>query len=212
MAFSSSTEESERMYSGISSAPKISSGSRSRLKSKEGESRDCYQEQEKGLRRKDYSRMVHFFGGKLFSSTGCFPLSDMALGVFLWRRTRGHEMMEVYANGFAEHRKGYFISSESASGVMTGWRALMGIPNGGGFSPNEKGFSLNSIHGSRMWIFCGFYAKKQEFVRIRLEEKFPNMFETVKIHMHKSKKIIMRQIRKIKFHLYCRNSITPSTN
>jgi hypothetical protein len=25
---------------------------------------------------------------------------------------------------------------------MTGWRALMGIPNGGGFSPNAKGFSI----------------------------------------------------------------------
>jgi hypothetical protein len=68
----------------------------------------------------------------LFSSTGCFPLSAMALGVFLWRRrTRGHEMMEVYANGFAEYQGGYFISRESASGVMTGWRALIGIPNGG---------------------------------------------------------------------------------
>jgi hypothetical protein len=29
-------------------------------------------------------------------------------------------MMEVYANGFAEHQRGYFISSGSASGVMTG--------------------------------------------------------------------------------------------
>jgi hypothetical protein len=26
--------------------------------------------------------MVRFFGGALFSSTGCFPLSAMALGVF----------------------------------------------------------------------------------------------------------------------------------
>jgi hypothetical protein len=48
--------------------------------------------------------------------------------------------MEVCASGFAEHRRGYFISSESASGVMTGWRALMGIPNGGGFSLDAKGF------------------------------------------------------------------------
>jgi hypothetical protein len=52
---------------------------------------------------------------------------------------------------------------------MTVWRALMRIPNGGGFSPNVKGFPLNSLHGSRMRIFCGFYAKGQEFVRIRLE-------------------------------------------
>jgi hypothetical protein len=53
--------------------------------------------------------------------------------------------------------------------TMTGWRTLMGIPNGRVFSPNAKGFSLNSIHGSRMRIFCGFYAKGQEFVRVRLE-------------------------------------------
>jgi hypothetical protein len=71
------------MSSGTSSVPKISSGNKSRLKTKEGESWDCNREQEKGLRRKDYSRMVRFFGGALFSSTGYFPLSAMALGVFL---------------------------------------------------------------------------------------------------------------------------------
>jgi hypothetical protein len=56
--------------------------------------------------------------------------------------------MEVYASGFAEHQGGYFISCESALGVMIGWRTLMGIPNGRVFSPNVKGFSLNSVHGS----------------------------------------------------------------
>jgi hypothetical protein len=39
-------------------------------------------------------------------------------------------MMEVYASGFAERQGDYFISRERASGVMSGWRALMGIPNG----------------------------------------------------------------------------------
>jgi hypothetical protein len=177
------------MYSGTSSVPKISSGSNSRLKSKGGESWDCNQEQEKGLRRKDYSRMVRFFGGKLFSSTGCFPLSAMALGVFLWRRrTRGHEMMEVYANGFAEHQGSYFIGHESASEVMTGWRALMGIPNGGGFSPNAKVFSLNSVHGSRIRIFCGFCAKGARVCAYSARVKFPNAFKVVKIRVHKLKK------------------------
>jgi hypothetical protein len=76
--------------------------------------------------------------------------------------------MEVYASGFAEHQGGYFISCESALGVMTSWCTLMGIPNGKVFSPNAKGFSLNSVRGSRMRIFCGFNAKGQEFVRIRL--------------------------------------------
>jgi hypothetical protein len=50
-------------------------------------------------------------------------------------------MMEVCANGFAEHRRAYFISSGSASGVMIGWRALMRIPNGGGFSWIRRVFS-----------------------------------------------------------------------
>jgi hypothetical protein len=73
------------MYSGISSVPKISSGSRSRLKSKTDESRGCNQNQEKRMRREDYFRMVRFFDGKLFSSSGFPPLSAMALGVFSGR-------------------------------------------------------------------------------------------------------------------------------
>jgi hypothetical protein len=52
----------------------------------------------------------------------------------------------------------------------------------------QRVFSLNSVHGSRIRIFCEFYAKEQEFVRIRLEEKFPNAFKTVKIRMHKLKR------------------------
>jgi hypothetical protein len=70
-----------------------------------------------------------------------FPLVCPGLGGFFWgRMTRGREVMEVYANGFAEHQGDYFISRESASGVMTGWRALMRIPNDGGFLPECEGF------------------------------------------------------------------------
>jgi hypothetical protein len=50
-------------------------------------------------------------------------------------------MMEVYANGFAEHRKGYFISSGSASGVMTGQCALMGYQTTGFLPRVPKVFS-----------------------------------------------------------------------
>jgi hypothetical protein len=39
-----------------------------------------------------------------------------------------------------------------------------------------------------MRILCGFYAKGEEFVCIRLEERFPNAFKTMKIHMHKLRK------------------------
>jgi hypothetical protein len=71
------------MCSAISSVPKMSSGSRLKLKLKKDESRDCNQDQEKrSMRRRDYSRMVRFFDGRLFSSRGFFPLSAIALGVF----------------------------------------------------------------------------------------------------------------------------------
>jgi hypothetical protein len=39
----------------------------------------------------------------------------------------------------------YFISSGNASGVMTGRRALMGIPNDGGFSLDAKGFFNKTV-------------------------------------------------------------------
>jgi hypothetical protein len=51
-----------------------------------------------------------------------------------------------------------------------------------------------------MRILCGFYAKGQKFVCIRLEEKFPNVFKTMKIRMHKLGKVITRQLQKINFH------------
>jgi hypothetical protein len=70
------------MCSGISLVPKMSSGSRLKLKSKKDESRDCNQDQEKLMRKEDYSRMVRFFDGRLISSHGVFPLSAMALGFF----------------------------------------------------------------------------------------------------------------------------------
>jgi hypothetical protein len=76
-----------------------------------------------------------------------FPLVRHGLGGFFWRRgkTRRSEMMEVCASGFAEHRRGYFISSGSASGVMTGWRVLMRIPSDGGFSLDAKGFFIEIV-------------------------------------------------------------------
>jgi hypothetical protein len=90
------------MCSGISSIPKISSGSRSRLKSKNDESWDRNQNQKKGMRREDHSRMVRFFDGKLFSSSGFFPLSAMALGVFSGGGGReGVKWWKVCASGFS---------------------------------------------------------------------------------------------------------------
>jgi hypothetical protein len=80
-ASSTSREELEEMYSGMSSVPTISSGSRSRLKEKRergGKTRDHMRKQ-RANRRKTHPRIVRFFG--VLSSWGCLPLS-MALGFF----------------------------------------------------------------------------------------------------------------------------------
>jgi hypothetical protein len=74
--------------------------------------------------------------------------------------------------------------------VMTGQYALIGILNDGVSSlGGQRSFQQNSVHGSRMKIFCGFYAKGQVFVHTRLNEKFPNSFETMKIRIHRLKKL-----------------------
>jgi hypothetical protein len=137
--------------------------------------------------------MVRFFGGALLSSTGFFPLSSMALGgFFLWRnKERRREVIEVYASGFAEHQGGYFISRESALGVMTGWRTLMGIPNGRVFSPNAKGFFIEQCS----WL------SNEDFLRILHQgTRVPECVQNSKVRMHKSKEIITTQMQEIKFH------------
>jgi hypothetical protein len=121
-------------------------------------------------------------------------------------------MMEVYANGFAEHQRGYFISSESASGVMTSWRALMGMPNGGGFSLDAKGFFIEQCswlpNEDFLWILC----QGARVCAYSAKVKVPECVQDSEDSYAQIKEIITRQIRNIKFHLYCRNSITPSTN
>jgi hypothetical protein len=98
---------------------------------------------------------------------------------------RGREVVKVYADGFAEYQGGYFISHESASGVMTGWRTLMGIPNGRVFSPSAKGFFIEQCS----W-FPGedFLRQRAKVCAYSAKVKFPNAFKTLKIRMHKSEK------------------------
>jgi hypothetical protein len=123
-------------------------------------------------------------------------LSAWPWGFFLWRsRERRREMMEVYASGFEEHQGSYFISCESALGVMTGWRTLMGIPNDRVFSPNAKGFSLNSVHGSRMRIFCGFYAKGTRVCAYSAQLKVPECVQNSKIRMINRRKSSQHKCR-----------------
>jgi hypothetical protein len=103
-------------------------------------------------------------------------------------------MMEVYANGFAERQGGYFISRERALGVMTGWNALMRIPNGGGFSPNVKGFSIEQCSWLPNEDFLQILCQGARVCAYSTRVKVPEAFKTVKICMHKSKEIITRQM------------------
>jgi hypothetical protein len=80
---------------------------------------------------------------------------------------------------------------------MTGRRALMGIPNGWGFFLDAKCFFDEIVF---MRILCGFCNKEQKFVRIRLVEKFPNAFKTMKIRMHKLEKLSRQLQDKFSFH------------
>jgi hypothetical protein len=121
-------------------------------------------------------------------------------------------MMEVYANGFAEHQRGYFISSESASGVMTGWHALMGITNGGGFSLDAKGFFIEQCSWLPNKDFMRILRQGAGVCAYSARGKVPEYVQNSENSYAQIKEIITRQIQKIKFHLYCQNSITPSTN
>jgi hypothetical protein len=126
-----------------------------------------------------------------------FPCPPWPWGFFLWRsRERRREVMEVCVSGFAEHQGGYLISCESALGVMTGWRTLMRIPNGRVFSPNAKGFSLNSVHGSRMRIFYGLYAKGTRVCAYSARIKVPECVQNSKIRMINRRKSSQHKYRR----------------
>jgi hypothetical protein len=96
------------MYSGVSSVPRISSGSRSRLEKTRRGKHKIANESKKHVKRETHSRMVRFFDGVLSSLMGCLPLSAMALGFSLLERGRRCEVMDECASGFAGHPRGLF--------------------------------------------------------------------------------------------------------
>jgi hemerythrin len=56
-----------------------------------------------------------------------------------------------------------------------------------------------------MRILCGFYAKGQEFVRIQLEERFPNAFKNNEDSYAQIREVITKQVQKINFHFIAEN-------
>jgi hypothetical protein len=70
------------MYSGTSSVPKISSGSKSRLESKKDESRDCNQDQENRMRRKITLEWFASLVGSCSPRVAVSPCPPWAWGFF----------------------------------------------------------------------------------------------------------------------------------
>jgi hypothetical protein len=109
-------------------------------------------------------------------------------------------------------RGAILLSSGSASGVMTGWRALMGIPNGGGFSLDAKGFFIKQCSWLLNKDFLRILRQGARVCAYSARGKVPERVQDSEDSYAQIKEVITGQIQKIKFHLYCRNSITPSTN
>jgi hypothetical protein len=73
------------------------------------------------IEKKDYSRMVLFFDGALFSSTGYLLLSAMALGVFCPEKEDERMRNDgSVCEWICIAPRGLFYWPESALGVMTG--------------------------------------------------------------------------------------------
>jgi hypothetical protein len=108
--------------------------------------------------------------------------------------------MEVYASGFAEHQGGYFISCENAMGVMTGWRTLMGIPNGRVFSLNAKGFFIEQCSWLSNEDFLRILRQGTRVCAYSARIKVPERVQSSKIRMINQRKIIATQMQELKFH------------
>jgi hypothetical protein len=121
-------------------------------------------------------------------------------------------MMEVWTSGFAEHQRAILLAVEVHREWWLANAHWWEYQTTGFFLGCERSFQRNSVHDSRMRIFCEFCAKRQKFVRIRLEEKFLNAFKMTKIRVHRLEKLSQDNCKRQIFILHCRNSMTPSTN
>jgi hypothetical protein len=143
------------MYSGTSSVPKISSGSKSRLKIERSEPWDCNREQNKGLTGNLLSN-----GALLWWSAalldGLLSLVRHGFGVFSSRVGREDVRWWKCMRVDLQSTKGAILLAE-----RTHWEWwLVGVhyenTKRQGFLSECEVFSLNSVHGSRiedfLWI------------------------------------------------------------
>jgi hypothetical protein len=109
-------------------------------------------------------------------------------------------MMGVCTSGFAEHRRGYFISSGDASGVMTGQCALMGIPNGGGFFLGCEGFfSMKQCSWFPNEDFLWILRQGARVCAYSARGKVPECVQNNEGLYAQIKKVITTQVQRINF-------------
>jgi hypothetical protein len=112
--------------------------------------------------------MVRFFGGVLLSLLGCFPLSAMALGFSPLEQ--GEKM---WGDGsvwewICRAPRGLFYLLWECIGSDDWLACVIGIPSDRVFFSNVKGFHWTVFMVPELKIFCGFCAKGQGFLRVRL--------------------------------------------
>jgi hypothetical protein len=81
----------------------------------------------------------------------------------------------------------------------------MGIPNGRGFSLDVKGFYIGTM-------FMAPECRGARVCAYSVRGKVPECVQDSEDSYAQIKEVITRQIQKINFHFYYRNSITLSTN
>jgi hypothetical protein len=209
VAFSSSVEESERMYSGTSSVPRISSGSKSRLNEQRGTNCEITNKNKIKDSQKTHSWMVRFLDWLLPSLMACFLLSAMALGFSSSGRGTGCEVIEEYTSGFAEHLSGLFYWLR---GVHWEWW-LVGVrwwnTKRQDLLSKREGFSQNSVLIPKLKIFCGFLRQGARVFACSAKIEFPNAFKTIKFTFANKEGIITTQTRRLKFHCLLPKSKHP---
>jgi hypothetical protein len=114
--------------------------------------------------------MVRFFGGVLSSLMGCFPLSTMALGFSPLEK--GEKMWGdgSVCEWICRATRGLFYWLSECIGNDDRLACVIGIRRGRDFFPNAKGFHSTVFMVPELKIFCGFCAKGQEFLRVRLRK------------------------------------------
>jgi hypothetical protein len=88
---------------------------------------------------------------------------------------------------------------------------VIGIPSGRVFFLNPKGFSLNSVYGSRTEDFLQILRQGVIVFTYSAQVKVPNSFENSEVRIYEQEGIITIQAWKLKFFIDCRKSSIPST-